>query len=165
MSRDLSSSADLPGTSAQVFALRTSQAWVDAKGERFDDGSALLERTEDPSGAVTTVVTRNLPDGAPGFLERFLPRDGKVVQRETWNPPDAEGVSRGTWSVEIPGAPARLAGDSLLTPTDAGCRQLITGTAKVSVPLIGGKAEKFVADMVTALVEREARLMAEQLTR
>ncbi len=165
MSRALSSTLDLPGTPAQVLAVRTSQAWVDLKAERLHDGSTLVERSADPSGAVTTVVSRDLPSGGPGFLERFLPKDGKVVQRETWSVPDATGASRGTWSVEIPGAPARLAGDCSLTPQGDGCRQLITGAAHVPIPLVGGKAEQYVADMSTKLIEHEGTLMAEVLSR
>ena len=163
MSRDLSSTIDLPGTPAEVFALRTSASWVEVKAERLRDGSTLVERTEEPSGAVRTVVSRNLPAGGPGFLDRFLPADGKVVQRETWQPPDADGVSRGTWTVEIPGTPARLGGDALLSPHERGCRQVIRGTAKVSLPLVGGKAEQYVADMSTKLIAHEGTLMTEVL--
>ncbi len=163
MSRDLTSTVDLPGTTADVFALRTSASWVEAKAARLGDGSTLVERTEEASGAVRTVVSRNLPDGGPGFLDRFLPADGKVVQRETWQPPDANGVSRATWTVEIPGTPARLGGDVVLSPLESGCRQVTTGTAKVSLPLVGGKAEQFVADMSTKLIAHEGTLMAEVL--
>ncbi|MEO6205574.1 MAG: DUF2505 domain-containing protein [Mycobacteriales bacterium] len=163
MSRDLKATVDLPATVGDVFALRTSQRWVDLKAERLHDGSALVQRTESPTGAVTLSVSRNLPQGAPGFLERFLPQDGKVIQNETWKPPDSAGICTGTWTVEIPGAPAKLGGTTRLEPVGDGSRQTITGTAKVSIPLIGGKAEQYVVDMTTKLINREGQLMLEAL--
>lgn len=163
MSKELSATVDLPAAVADVFALRTSQRWVDLKAERLGDGSTLVERTESPTGSVTLLVSRNLPSGAPGFLERFLPQDGKVIQNETWNPPDSAGICTGTWTVDIPGAPAKLGGVSRLAPLGDGSRQTISGSAKISIPLIGGRAEQFVVDMTTKLIDREGQLMIEAL--
>jgi len=164
MSTNLNASVNLPAAVAEVFVLRTSQRWVDLKAERLADGSTLVERTESPTGSVTLSVSRNLPAGTPGFLERFLPGDGKVIQKETWNPPDSAGICSGTWSVEIPGAPATLGGTSRLAPVGDGSRQTITGSAKVSIPLVGGRAEKFIVDMTTKLIDREGQLMVEALS-
>ena len=165
MSKDLTSRTEIPATVAEVFALRTSQHWVDLKAEKLNDGSTLVSRTERPDGGVDFAVSRDLPSGVPGFLERFLPADGKAVQHESWGPPDADGVCSGTWKVDIPGAPAQLGGTSTLAPTDTGSVQTIHGTVKVSVPLIGGKAEGFIADMTKKLMAREGELMVESLRR
>lgn len=40
-----------------------------------------------------------------------------------------------------------------------GTRYTISGEVKVSIPLIGGKAESFVLDMVTKLMAKEAELL------
>ena len=163
MSKDLTSRTEIPATVPEVFALRTSQHWVDLKAQKLNDGSTLVSRTERPDGGVDFAVSRDLPSGVPGFLERFLPSDGKAVQHESWGPPDAAGICHGTWHVDIPGAPARLGGDSTLEPNGTGSVQVINGTAKVSVPLIGGKAEQFIVDMTKKLMGKEAELMAETL--
>ena len=163
MSKDLTSRTEIPATVAEVFALRTSQHWVDLKAEKLNDGSTLVSRTERPDGGVDFAVSRDLPSGVPGFLERFLPSDGKAVQHESWGPPDADGVCHGTWHVDIPGAPAKLGGHSTLEPHGSGSVQVITGTAKVSVPLVGGKAEQFIVDMTGKLMAREAELMIASL--
>ena len=164
MSRDLRSVLDVAATVEEVWDLRTAERWVELKATTFRDGSTLLERSDD-GGAVTLVVARNLPDGAPGFLQRFLPRDGKVVQRETWARPGADGVSTGTWTVEIPGAPARLGGTCRFEPFADGTRQTVLGAASIAIPLVGGKAEQYVVDMSTRLIEREGQLMREALQR
>ena len=46
-----------------------------------------------------------------------------------------------------------------------GCEQVITGTAKVSVPIIGGKAEQFIVDMTTKLMGKEGDLMVASLSK
>lgn len=165
MSKDLVSRTQIPATVREVFELRTSQHWVDLKAAELGDGSALVRRTERADGGVEFSVSRELPAGIPGFLERFLPKEGRAVQNESWDAPDAAGVCAGTWSVDIPGAPAKLGGSSTLEPSGDGSVQTIRGTAKVSIPLIGGKAEQYIVDMTQKLMAKEAALMVATLTK
>jgi len=164
MSKDLTSRTEIAAPVAEVFALRTGQRWVDLKAERLKDGSKMVSRTERPDGGVDFAVSRELPSGVPGFLEKFLPKDGKAVQNESWGAPDDTGACHGTWSVDIPGAPAKLGGTASVAPTATGSVLTILGTAKVSVPLIGGKAEQFIVDMTQKLMAKEGSLMVETLS-
>jgi hypothetical protein len=164
VSKSLVNRTQIPATVQEVFALRTSERWVDLKRERLSDGSALVSRTERPDGGVDFSVSRELPKGVPGFLEKFLPKEGRAVQNESWGPPDADGRCTGTWSVDIPGAPAKLGGTSYVEPSGDGSVQVIEGTAKVSVPIIGGKAEQFIVEMTQKLMAREAELMVASLS-
>jgi len=164
VSRDLVSRTSIPASVQEVFELRTSQRWVDLKAERLRDGSRMVSRTERPDGGVDFSVSRELPSSVPGFLQKFLPRDGRAVQNESWGPPDHSGACSGTWSVDIPGAPAKLGGTSTLEPAGEGSVQVILGTVKVGVPIIGGKAEQFIADMTTTLIGKEAELMIASLS-
>ena len=100
-----------------------------------------MRREASPDGGLLLAVARELPDGAPGFLTRLLPKDGRVVQTDEWAPDDGSGTRTGTWRVELPGAPARLGGTLRVEPDGAGRRYLVEGETKVSVPLVGGKAE------------------------
>jgi hypothetical protein len=163
VSKELASRTQLPATVRQVFDLRTSERWVALKAEKLNDGSALVRRVERPDGGVDFSVSRELPSGVPGFLERFLPKDGKAVQNESWGPPDANGICHGTWTVDIPGAPAKLGGESTLEPSGDGSVQIITGTAKVGIPIVGGKAESFIVEMTQKLMAKEAELMVASL--
>ncbi|MCU1592030.1 MAG: hypothetical protein JWP11_3286 [Frankiales bacterium] len=164
MSKDLVSRTQIPASVQEVFALRTSERWVALKAEKLKDGSALVSRTERPDGGVDFSVSRELPAGVPGFLERFLPKEGKAVQNESWGAPDANGVCTGTWSVDIPGAPAKLGGTSTLEPSGEGSVQVIRGTAKVNIPLVGGKAEQYIVEMTQKLMAKEAELMVASLS-
>jgi hypothetical protein len=151
------------GDVATVFSTLTSRSWPDRKKDVLHDGSRLVRREERADGGLTLVVSRELPAGVPGFLERFLPQDGRVVQTDDWGPDDGGGTRSGTWSVDIPGAPARLGGTMRLEPTTSGSRYLIDGEVTVKVPLVGGKAERFIAGMVEKLAGKEGDLLRSSL--
>lgn len=163
MSRSVRSVLESPGSVEQVFATLTSPEWVAAKAERFGDGALVTRHEPRPDGGVLLAVSRELPGGVPGFLERFLPKDGRVVETLDWVPAAGDGTRRGTWRADIPGAPAKLGGTMCLEPTATGSRYTIEGDVKVSVPLVGGKAEGFIAGMVEKLAAKEHELLATTL--
>ena len=145
----------------QVFEVLASEQWPATKARRLGDGSTVVRREQRPDGGVLLVVSRALPDGAPGFVQKLLPRDGKVLQTDDWGPADGDGGRSGTWQVEIPGAPARLAGTMRLRPDGGGTAYVVEGSVKVSVPLVGGKVETYVADMAVRLAAKEGALLRE----
>jgi hypothetical protein len=148
---------------SQVFATLSSPEWVATRAQRFGDDARVEQHEERPDGGVLLAVSRQLPDGVPGFLQRFLPSDRRVVETFQWAPDAGDGTRRGTWKADIPGAPAKLGGTMRLEPTAAGSRYTIEGDVKVSVPLIGGKAEGFIAEMVRKLAAKEHELLVTTL--
>lgn len=158
MSKPISVSYEIPADVEAVYAAISGEGWAAAKAEAFDDACRTESRAVGDGGAVTLKVSRGLPDGVPGFLERFLPKGGRAVQTETWGP-STDGARRGTWTGDIPGAPAKVGGTMSLEPSGTGTRYTINGEAKVSIPLVGGKAESFVVDMVSKLTAKEAALL------
>ena len=158
MSTSLTSSFALTADVETVFAALSSEGWALRKAQELNDGSQVVRREERPDGGVLLVVSRELPEGVPGFLERFLPRDGRARQTDDWEPAGG-GVRRGRWTAEIPGAPAQVGGTMRLEPTGTGTTYVIEGAVKVGIPLIGGKAEKFLAGMVERLTEKEAEVL------
>jgi hypothetical protein len=147
---------------AEVFDLLTSERWVALKAARLRDGSAVVRREATPGGGLVLAVSRELPDGAPGFLARLLP-GGHVVQTDAWAPDDGSGARTGTWEVELAGAPARLGGTLRIDPDGTGSAYLVVGETKVSVPLVGGKAESYIAQMVGKLGATEGELLTTTL--
>ena len=162
MSKAVRSEQQSTGDVETVFRILSDESWAQRKDDALHDGSRMVSREETPDGAVTLVVSRELPAGVPGFLERFLPKDGRVTQTDEWGP-DVDGTRSGRWKVEIPGAPAQLGGTMALTPTPTGSRYVIDGEVSVKVPLIGGKAEGFIAGMVEKLAAKEADVLRSAL--
>ncbi|CAA9316990.1 MAG: hypothetical protein AVDCRST_MAG07-945 [uncultured Frankineae bacterium] len=147
----------------EVFDVLTSAGWVERRASRFRDGSTLVRREQRPDGALLVEVSRELPQGAPGFLTRFLPADGRVLQTDEWAPPDGSGTRSGTWQVVVPGAPARMGGTLRVQPSGTGCDYVVQGEVRVSVPLVGGRAEAFLADVVARLGRAEGELLQQAL--
>lgn len=163
MSKHLHSEHVISADVATVFGLLASERWPAAKDAALRDGSRVVRCDPTPDGGVTLVVSRELPAGVPGFLERLLPRDGRVTQTDAWGPADGE-VRGGTWDVDIPGTPASMGGTMRLEPTDAGaCRYVVEGEVAVKVPLVGGKAEGFVVGMFDKLSAKEADVLRDAL--
>jgi len=163
VSTSVTSVCESTGSVDQVFATLTSPEWVATRAQSFGDGAQVTQHELRPDGGVLLVVSRELPGGVPGFLERFLPKDGRVVETFDWSPAAGDGTRRGTWKADIPGAPARLGGTMRLEPTAAGSRYTIEGDVKVSVPFVGGKAEGFIAGMVEKLAAKEHELLVTTL--
>lgn len=162
MGKRFSSSFDSPVPPGELFALLTDAGWPARKGEWFGDGSQLVSREVGEGGAVTVVVSRALPAGVPGFLQKFLPSDRRVTTTDAWAAGDGE--RSGTWRAVIAGAPASMGGTMRITEAPGGSRYTIDGEVKVPVPILGGKAEGFIAEAVGKLAEREAALVDEVLS-
>lgn len=149
---------DLPTDVETAYAALSGEGWAPAKAEALGDESRTVSREVGEGGAVTLVVSRKLPDGIPGFLTKFLPADGRVTQTDRWGAAQA-GVRSGTWVADTPGSPAKVHGTMRLEPSGTGCAYVVEGTAKVSIPLVGGKAEGIVVGMTEKITAKEADVL------
>ena len=148
----------LPVDVETAYAAISGDQWAPAKAAALNDDSRTVSREVGDGGAVTLVVSRKLPDGVPGFLTKFLPADGRVTQTDAWGPAK-DGVRSGTWVADTPGSPADVRGTMRLEPAREGCTYVVEGIAKVSIPLIGGKAESLVVQMTQKLTKKEIEVL------
>ncbi len=153
----------LPVDVETAYAAISGDQWAPAKAAALKDDSRAVSRRVGDGGAVTLVVSRKLPDGVPGFLTKFLPADGRVVQTDTWGPA-VDGVRSGTWVADTPGSPADVRGTMRLEPAPDGSTYVIEGSAKVSIPLIGGKAENLGVQMTQKLTAKEVEVLSALVT-
>jgi hypothetical protein len=149
-------SYDIPADVETAYAAISSEGWASSKSAELKDDSKVVSRTESDGGAVTMVVSRKLPDGIPGFLQKFLPSDGRVTQTDTWSAASG-GIRSGTWQAD--NSPAKVGGTMRLEPSGSGCTYIVEGTAKVSIPLVGGKAEGVIVSMTEKLTAKEAAVL------
>lgn len=162
MSKKLSSTTVLPADPAAAFALRTSTDWIAEKAVRLQDGSLLLEQIPLAGGGVELLLLRDIPADVPSLFRRFVPADGQVTQRESWTP-DSDGGFLVTWSLGFDGAPGSVSGRGQLVPATEGSTLRLDGEAQVGVPVIGGKAEAFLAPLVERIMHHEGELLASLL--
>jgi len=80
----------------------------------------------------------------PGFAKKFVGEEINIVQTEDWTAPQ-----KGTIHVTIPGKPGEMTGTALLTEDPDGTTETVNLTVKVNIPIVGGKIEGFIADMLS----------------
>lgn len=103
--------------------------------EHRNDGSRALMRI-----AYSDVAEMDLPD----FARKFVPARQHIVQTVEWTL-----VTRiATLNVEPKGAPARIQAEMRLSDDQGGCLNAISWKISCTVPLIGGKLEKILADNI-----------------
>ncbi len=158
MSKKFTVTYDIPAGVEAAYAAISGEGWAVAKAKELADDSKVLSRDVAAGDAVTMVITRKLPEGIPGFLTKFLPSDGRVKQTDEWAPASAGGRA-GVWKAETPGSPIKVSGVMRLEPAGTGCRYIVEGDIKASIPLIGGKAEDFAIGMTKKLTAQEADVL------
>jgi uncharacterized protein YndB with AHSA1/START domain len=163
MAREFSAEQSFAAPCEQVFAMLSDPAYlawlcshtgghdVHVSSDPTDDGGAVL------------VLNRTLPAKVPSFAKPFLGETIEVDERHTWGPPAQDGSRDGTFTATFGGAPASVAGTMRLEPSGDGVRRLISGEAKASVPLVGGKVEELVRDQLMRLVNKEQQVGSDWL--
>ena len=123
---------------------------IQIDSDQRDDGPTLVSR-------------RKLTVDLPGFAKKVMQPTNTVVQTDEWSPADEKGRRVCRYKVEVQGVPSRIDGTVTLTPDGDGARQDVEAEVKVSIPLLGGKLEKFAVDNGLKALEQEAAFTAREL--
>jgi hypothetical protein len=108
----------------------------------------------------TVVVDQTQPArGIPSFARRFVGDEIQIVQRESWRDDTAARLT-----VNLPGKPGRFDGELHLQPDGTGTTETVTGNVEVKVPLVGGRLEGLVSDLLKAALNAEQRVGRAWLT-
>lgn len=109
-----------------------------------------------------TVVVEQVQSDAslPSFARKFVGDEIVIVQTERWGSTTAADLH-----LTIPGKPGDITGGVTLSPAGAGTVEVVDLTVKVSIPLVGGKIEKLVADMIEKALAKEHHVGQEWLAR
>lgn len=108
----------------------------------------------------TTIDQVHSAQGLPSFATRIVGDEINIVQREDWMSP-----AKGDIEVVIPGKPGEMTGTVHLTEDPQGVTETINLSIKVGIPLVGGKIEGLIADMLLKAVRTEAKVGKEWLAR
>lgn len=147
-----------------VFALMSDPDFCTRK--YADAGATDIQVDSDQRADGPTVVSRRkLTVDLPGFAKKVMQPTNTVVQTDEWSPADADGRRVCRYRVEVQGVPSRIDGTVTLTPEGAGTRQDVEAEVKVSIPLLGGKLEKFAVDNGVKALDDEARFTSAELSK
>ena len=115
-----------------------------------------------PQGeAMTVLIDQHRPaTEVPSFARKLVGEEINVLQEESWTSPTAASLS-----VTIPGKPGQMKGSIELKGDAGGTTEVVAVEVKVNVPLIGGKLEGFVGDMLMKALRAETKVGREYLSR
>lgn len=88
--------------------------------------------------------------GVPSFAKKFVGEETNVIQAESWATP-----LLGDIVVTLPGKPGDIRGTARITESDGVSTETVDLTIKVGIPLIGGKLEELLRDLMTHALEAE----------
>jgi hypothetical protein len=99
-------------------------------------------------------------DGVPSFAKKFVGSEVHVVQHEEWT-----SVDEAALEVSIPGKPGDMRGTIRLAGADGGVTETVHVDIRVALPLVGGRIEGLIADLLSQALEAENRVGREWLAR
>jgi hypothetical protein len=130
-------------TVEEVFGMLGSQDFREA----VCDYQRVLRRTVTVNGAgssrTITIDQGHATAGLPGFARKIVGEEIHIVQSESWT-----DSSRGEITVTVPGKPGEMTGTAILVADADGVTEKVDMKVLVNLPLIGGKVEGLIADML-----------------
>lgn len=135
---------------ADVFAMLSDPAFRQASADAM--GVISAEVTINPRGeGISVHIDQVQPtEGVPGFAKKFAGATTRAVQHEEWDSP-----AGGTITIDTPGKPTSIKGTLSLVEADGVTTETLEVEVKVKVPLVGGKLESLMADLVTKGMDKE----------
>ncbi|GGF56677.1 hypothetical protein GCM10011519_33230 [Marmoricola endophyticus] len=112
------------------------------------------------NGMDVTVDQVQTPHGIPSFAQKIVGDEIGILQEEDWTSTDQAGLT-----VAIPGKPGEMTGTITLAEDDGGVTETVAVTAKVSIPLVGGKLEGLITDLLVKALKAENKVGRDYLAR
>jgi len=124
-------------------------------------GSTNVQVLEQQSGGRFRIVLRYDEQSEapiPAFAKKIVGQTSTVTECTTWDPVAGTGQT----TVEVKGVPAKIRCALTVAEDGSGCVVSRHWSLNVTLPLIGGKIEKLIADKILAKADREQAAWAEQ---
>jgi hypothetical protein len=122
--------------------------------EKVCDHQHVLRRTvqikRDDKGMTVEIDQFQAARGLPGFAKKLVGDEINIVQTEDWTSP-----AKGNIHLAIPGKPGEMSGTALLTEDPDGTTETVNLSVKVNIPLVGGKIESVIADLLSKALRAE----------
>jgi hypothetical protein len=140
-------------TPEQVYAMLADPAFREAVCEY--QGYHRHDITITPEGAgMSVVVDQHRPaDGVPAIAQKLVGDEINVHQQEHWT-----SGTDASLDVAIPGKPGHLKGTVHLAGDAGGTTETVAVEVRVSIPLIGGKIEGVLGDMLVKALKAENKV-------
>jgi hypothetical protein len=114
---------------------------------------------QDGGGMKVVVDMVQAAEGIPGFAKRFVGDEIQLVQTERWS-----DIENARVEVVIPGKPAQMSGTVALRESGGTTTETVEMEIRVSIPLVGGKIESLIADLLRKALRAENAVGRQYLT-
>jgi uncharacterized protein YndB with AHSA1/START domain len=135
---------------AEVFEMLADPAFRRRSAEAMGVISADVSIDRTGGGMEVRVDQVQPTEGVPSFARKFAGETTRAVQTEKWESP-----AGGTITIETPGKPTSIKGTLSLAEDAGRTTETLDVEVKVKVPLIGGKLESLMADLVAQGMDKE----------
>lgn len=116
---------------------------------------------EESAGVRTVVVDQTQSTaGIASFARGVVGDEITIVQRETWADQDRASVE-----VDLPGKPGEISGQVVLTESGGVTIETVDLEVKVRIPLVGGKMEGLIVDLLGKALRVENSVGRDYLAR
>ena len=155
-------SADIDCSLAALHDAYSTEAYWQDRVSETGGPRDTLDSFEVTDEGVRIVVTQVIPDEQlPDLAKKVLDGQLKIVRASLYRPFDAERIS-GTADAEAAGGLGTITGAGEAVPTGENtCRESVSGTVRVAVPVLGRKLEKLAVNFMYSLFEKEYAHAAE----
>ena len=113
----------------------------------------------DGGGMKVVVDMVQAAHGIPGFAKRFVGDEIQLVQTERWS-----DIENARVEVAIPGKPGQMNGTLTLRESGGTTTETVEMEIRVSIPLVGGKIESLIADLMRKALRTENAVGRQYLT-
>jgi hypothetical protein len=115
--------------------------------EQVCDAQRALRRSvsvgQDGGGMKVVVDMVQAAQGIPGFARKFVGDEIQLVQTEYWSDIETARVE-----TVIPGKPGQLTGTITVRESGGTTTETVQMEIRVGIPLVGGKIESLIADLL-----------------
>jgi hypothetical protein len=147
-----------------VYALITDADFMNRKYEAIGGRDVAVDKTDTDGGGCELVTRRTMTVDLPGFAKKVMQPSNTAVQRETWGSVQRDGSRVCNYVVEVQGLPSKVSGTVVLSADGDGTCQVIDADVKVSIPLLGGRLEKFGVETGTADLNEQVEFTQAELS-
>ena len=131
--------------------------------EQVCDAQRALRKTvsvgQDGGGMKVVIDKVQASQGIPGFAKRFVGDEIQLVQTERWS-----DIENARVDVVIPGKPGQMSGTIALRESGGTTTETVEMEIRVSIPLVGGKIESLIADLLRKALKAENTVGRQYLT-
>ena len=138
---------------AEVYAMLADPAFREAVCEAGDSVRHDVSITSQGAGMSVSVDQVQPAAGIPSFARKIVGDEIEILQREEWS-----SETDASLDVSIPHKPGHLKGTITLREQGTGTVETVDAEVKVHIPMLGGKLEKLISDMLGSALRSEHRV-------